>query len=139
VAAAMLLLTQVHISELSQENSKISLANNELHYVTLQNSSLRSRITSLEKLSSIAHLATVQYGLIGSKQKEYAITSMLAGGKNTGVPRSNISPGQLEEGDAAALAGSPLLPIANSGDKKSSSEGVLHKMLDQLEFWTWSF
>ncbi len=135
----MLLLTQIHISELSQENSKTSLANKELRYIALQNSALRSQISSLKRLSSIAHLARVEYGLIGSKQKEYAIISPFVGGNNSAVPEPKVVPGQLEEGDTAALVGSPLVPISNSGDTSSASGGVLHKMLNQLEFWTWSF
>ncbi|MCL5047818.1 MAG: septum formation initiator family protein [Firmicutes bacterium] len=137
VISAFLLLSQIHLSQLSQENSRISAAQRESDYIHSQNVALRSEIKSLEQMSFVERIARVQYGLVSAGQTEYEIASGSSGSGGTAVVRPNISKSSLEEGDAAALTGSPLLPVGKATGHPSG--GIVHRMLGELEFWSWSF
>ncbi|MCL5048812.1 MAG: septum formation initiator family protein [Firmicutes bacterium] len=139
VLSALLLLTQIHTSELSKESADLNSANSELAYVNAQNRQLSAEVGLLRQMPYVEHLARIEYGLISKGQKEYSIIFPGNTESTAGITRPKISSGQLVEGDSSALVGSPFLPNQTVGSGKSKSKSVLQRMLGEVEFWKWAF
>ncbi len=139
VLSALLLLTQIHTSELSKESANLNSADSELAYINSQNRQLLSEVRSLRQMPYVEHLARVEYGLISKGQTEYSLVFPDTAGSANGIGRPKIGSSQLVEGDTSALAGSSFFPYQATKSSKVKPKGVMRRMLDEVEFWNWAF